>query len=147
IREVLPAGWLQTSTNPPDIVATNTNDVHSGNDFGNFKLVSIGGTVYNDNNANGARDAGEPALGGWTVYLDTNNNGALDTGDTSTTTAADGSYTFTSLGPNPLRVREVPQAGWNQTLMPAVTVMGTSGQVLSGQDFGSFKQLAVRGQV
>src|SRR5579884_1176015 len=42
-------------------------------------LSAISGQVYNDVNANGAPDPGEPGLGQWTVYLDQNNNGTFDT--------------------------------------------------------------------
>ena len=45
---------------------------------------------YNDLNANGIKDEGEPGLAGWTirVYVDTNGNGTLDAGET--TMAGDG---------------------------------------------------------
>src|SRR5262249_40064926 len=38
--------------------------VDSGNDFGNWRQGSKSGTKYNDLNANGTRDAGEPGLPG-----------------------------------------------------------------------------------
>ena len=41
---------------------------------------SISGTVFNDANENGVRDAGEAGLAGQTVYQDLNNNGAFDAG-------------------------------------------------------------------
>lgn len=47
-----------------------------------FQFVS--GRVYEDANANGARDAGE---NGVTVYADWNNNGVRDTGEPSTKSA------------------------------------------------------------
>jgi subtilisin-like proprotein convertase family protein len=40
----------------------------------------IHGTVFEDLNGNGTKDAGEPAQSGWTVFLDQNNNGLLDKG-------------------------------------------------------------------
>jgi autotransporter-associated beta strand protein len=45
-----------------------------------FPPAQIHGTVVNDLNRNGVRDAGEPGLSGWTVFLDQNNNGVLDSG-------------------------------------------------------------------
>jgi hypothetical protein len=42
---------------------------------------SISGTIYNDLNKNGVRDAGEPPLVGWTAYTDRNDNGKVDTGE------------------------------------------------------------------
>ena len=59
---------------------------------------TIAGQVFNDFNADGLKDAGEPGRSGWTIYLDADLNGQLDTGETSTTTLADGSYRFDGLG-------------------------------------------------
>jgi subtilisin family serine protease/subtilisin-like proprotein convertase family protein len=41
-------------------------------------LASIAGTAWNDYNANGVIDAGEPGLNNWTVFVDDNNNGVFD---------------------------------------------------------------------
>ena len=49
-------------------------------------LATISGQVFNDFNADGLKDAGEPGQSGWTIYLDADGNGQLDTGETSTTT-------------------------------------------------------------
>src|SRR5258707_12738010 len=40
------------------------------------------GVKFNDLNANGVQDPGEPGLAGWTIYAynDTNKNGGLDSG-------------------------------------------------------------------
>lgn len=48
-------------------------------------LASISGTVWNDYNANGRINFGEPRLPGWQVYLDGNNNGKLDSASTTAT--------------------------------------------------------------
>lgn len=50
--------------------------------------ASISGVVFEDVNANGVRDAGEPGIGGATLYHDANNNSTLDLGS-ATYTAAD----------------------------------------------------------
>src|SRR5262249_29167154 len=70
VREVVQAGWVQTTTNPADIVAQSGVNV-TGKDFGDFKQISLGGQVFNDLNANGTKDSGEAGLQGWTVFLDT----------------------------------------------------------------------------
>ena len=46
---------------------------------------TISGVVYQDNDADGVRDVGEPGLGDWRVYLDLNNNGVLDGGSSTVT--------------------------------------------------------------
>ena len=50
-------------------------------------LSVVSGQVFNDLNADGAKNAGEAGQSGWTIYLDANTNGQFDTGETSTTTA------------------------------------------------------------
>ena len=80
---------------------------------------AIQGTVWNDLNKNGVHDSGESGLAGWTVYLDANNNGQLDLNEVSTTTAADGSYSFANVAPGTYTVREVLQSGWCRPGQPA----------------------------
>src|SRR6266850_1801292 len=108
----------------------------AGNDFGNFELVDVSGTKFNDANANGLRDAGEAGLGGWTITLDKDGDGTLDG---TTVTAADGSYSFAALGPGHYVLGEVMQPGWTQTA-PAGGSYGittASGQDIGGRDFGN----------
>lgn len=81
---------------------------------------TLQGTVFEDVNANGSRDGGEPGRVGVTVFLDANGNAALDSGETSTTTLADGSYQFSDLADGTYRVALAAPAGWEQTA-PAFT--------------------------
>ena len=78
-------------------------------------LATISGTVFNDLNADGVKNTSESGQSGWTVYLDADGNGQLGTGETSTTTAADGSYSFGGLAAGTYTVAEVQQLGWQQT--------------------------------
>ncbi len=92
-------------------VSDTTNFLNSGDadltlDAGYFVPVSVGDTVWVDNNGNGLQDAGEPGLGGVTVTLydaatntvvTTDANGATITG--STVTAGTGRYRFDNLLP------------------------------------------------
>ena len=77
---------------------------------------AIRGSVWNDADGNGTQDAGEPGLQGATVFLDQNRNGRLDAGEVSTTTDANGEYTFASLPPGPYTVAQAAQAGWQPDL-------------------------------
>jgi len=72
----------------------------------------IHGSKWNDLNGNGLWDSGEPGLAGWTIYLDVDLD---DVWDLSTTTAPDGSYSFTGLASGTYRVGEEIQPGWEQT--------------------------------
>jgi len=55
------------------------------------------GTVFQDNNGNATKDAGEPGIAGATVFFDANNNGALDAGEPSTVTDGSGNYTLSNV--------------------------------------------------
>ncbi len=79
-------------------------------DFGNAKLVEIGGTKFHDDNRNGLRDAGELVLSGWTFVLE--NNGEVIA---SATSGDNGIYFFEDQLPGTYTIREVPQIGWVQT--------------------------------
>src|SRR5207248_584558 len=77
---------------------------------------SISGTLFNDLNGNGTRDALEPVLSGWKVFLDTNKNGVADANEFQVITDTNGRF---SLPPMPsgssYTVRATRPTGWNQT--------------------------------
>jgi RHS repeat-associated protein len=52
-------------------------------------------------------------LAGWTVYIDQNHVGQLESGDPTTTTDADGNYSFSGLAPGTYWVAEQLQSGWS----------------------------------
>jgi hypothetical protein len=101
---------------------------------------SISGTVFDDVNGNGKRDAHELGLGLWTVYLDKNDDGKLDAGDVSATTDVNGSFTFANLAAGTYYLRVVPVSGTTATT-PAgglVKVTLAAGQLSTGNLFGAF---------
>jgi photosystem II stability/assembly factor-like uncharacterized protein len=100
----------------------------------------VSGQVYWDHNSNGAKDAGDGGLGGWTVYLDSNGNGKLDAKEYSTTTNAQGQYSFAAVPPGTYSIREVVPWLWLQTTSPHDNV-SLSGSSLTQQDFGNAKVL------
>jgi uncharacterized protein (DUF2141 family) len=72
-------------------------------------------TVLHDANANGVKDAEEPALQGWTVFIDDNANGVFDEGELFAVTNIDGEATITGIGNGKEDVREVLEPGWKPT--------------------------------
>ncbi|QDV68641.1 Serine-aspartate repeat-containing protein D precursor [Rosistilla carotiformis] len=121
LREVGRAGWINTlpATGFVDLSTTSGSTI-TDIDFGNHETdrpapVEIHGVKFNDLDADGIQDAGEPGLSDWTIFLDLNNNRQKDTGEPSTTTADDGSYSFTNLAAGTYSVGEVPQASWQQS--------------------------------
>ena len=128
---------MQT-TPAPNAVTMTSGLTATGENFGDFKLGTISGTVFNDLSGTGTLTAGDPGLAGWTVYLDANNNGFLNPGEVSTVTAANGTSSFTGLGPGTYSVREVAPAGWTETTPAgnAYRVTMTSGLAATGDNFG-----------
>ncbi len=72
--------------------------------------AEIHGTVWNDLDADGVRDAGEPGLPNWTVSLDPGHGQCP-----STVTDARGGYAFTGLAAGTYWVTEVMQSDWQRT--------------------------------
>ena len=106
---------------------------------------SISGLKFNDLNGNGIQNAGEPGLQGLTVFIDANQNGVFDTGETSTTTDANGNFTFTGLAPGTYSVLQAPQAGIVQTTPNPAAITLISGQNVSGVNFGDFRLISISG--
>ncbi len=173
VCEVLQAGWAQSFPTAsgascaagaglaPRGWAINLVGVveDSGNDFGNYRQATKTGVKFEDLDADGVKDAGEPGLTGWgiTAYVDVNGNGTKDAADTTvaatTTTGSGGTYTL-SLAPGKYIVCETQQANWTQSF-PANTACGasaggwgitlTSGQLDSNNDFGNYRQATKTG--
>ncbi len=87
--------------------------------------AKLSGSVYVDANDNGTFDSGETPLSGVTVTL-TGTNDLLQTINTSTTTAADGSYSFTGLRPGTYTLTETQPSGD----LPGTSSVGLQGGVL-----------------
>jgi hypothetical protein len=64
-----------------------------------YSGASAEGTKYNDLNANGVRDSGEPGLAGFRIWADYDNDGVLDTGEPYDDTDSSGHYEITGISP------------------------------------------------
>ena len=144
VREVRPAGTIQTTANPAAIAARSGTNV-AGVLIGNFRLASISGTKYDDANGNGVRDAGDRGVAGVTVFLDANRNGVLDAGERSAVTDASGNYRFANLGPGTYSVREVRPAGTIQTTANPAAIAARSGTNVAGVLIGNFRLGTITG--
>jgi methionine-rich copper-binding protein CopC/protocatechuate 3,4-dioxygenase beta subunit len=149
VQEELQPGWIQTFPAPPGtytFTATSGGDV-SGDDFGNFQLVTFSGEVYNDLNGSGSFQPGDPGLPGWTVNL----YDAMGNLVATTTSDNAGSYSFANLGPGQYTISEVHQNGWYQTdpVDPpgTYTLQAISSSNPSSLDFGNFQLVNVYGEV
>jgi len=116
---------------------------------------SISGTVWNDADGDGVKDAGEAVLPNWRVYLDTSLDGLLDGGEKSVLTDGSGVYHFTGLSAGTFRVRETLSAGFRRVTPGSgfydVTIGGSNGSSgtisVSGKNFGNTKLAVIYGSV
>jgi protocatechuate 3,4-dioxygenase beta subunit len=137
ILEKLQSGWVQTAPPPPGTYSILAFDGQSftGNNFGDFQLVSVSGNVYNDINGNGQQNSGEPGLANWEVDLKGAGNNVVATA----TTDANGNYAIAGIGPGSYTLAEVLQVGFIQTqpVNPNFYSFTTSsGANLAGRAFG-----------
>jgi len=105
-----------------------------------FGTAKIQGMKFNDLDNDSTKGESDPTLQGWTIYL---HQGDSLVG--STTTDPNGNYTFASLLPGTYTVSELQKSGWLQNV-PAFpgtyTVTVDSGQIVTGQDFGNYKDVS-----
>lgn len=140
VREVQKSGWI--STYPSATPSSDKYDINlaagqvaKNKSFGNFKLGSISGMKFEDKNGNGKKDNNESGLQGWTIKL------AKAGGPTvTTTTDANGKYTFPNLGPGVYKVTEVQQAGWVQKTSTPSPIKIVSAKDAKNKDFGNKKK-------
>lgn len=110
---------------------------------------SIAGAVYVDNDADGIKDSGEPALKGTKVFIDADKDGVLDTGEITAIADSSGNYKFGSLSSGTYRVRQVSTAGYRPTNPSSnyydITV--GSGSNITGKNFGNTQKVLITGTV
>jgi hypothetical protein len=123
VREVQQPGFRQTTPNPTPITVTNgTNATNLS--FGNVLVTgTISGVKFNDINANGRLDPGEPPIASSPIYIDLNNNSSLDPGEASTLSDVQGNYSFRNVPVGSYVIREVPPPGFILTTPPRVVVV------------------------
>ncbi|MEG4012942.1 MULTISPECIES: SdrD B-like domain-containing protein [unclassified Microcoleus] len=141
VREVPQPGFRQTTPSPtPITVGNGTNATNLS--FGNVLVTgTISGVKFNDFNANGRLDAGEPPIANTQIYIDLNNNSSLDPGEASTLSDSQGNYSFRNVPVGSYVIREVQPPGFIQTTPPAVVVVssdvrGSSIDLLTGEAEG-----------
>jgi hypothetical protein len=120
IRQDLPPVYTQTfpANNAARVVFVNASQTITGQDFLNqAKPGRIAGFKFNDLNANGAFDTGEPPMARVVVYVDMNNDSKVSILEPSAMTDNFGRYVIQGVpaGTN-WTVREVLSPGMQQTM-------------------------------
>jgi hypothetical protein len=116
---------------------------------------SVKGKKWHDLNANGVKDAGEPAVANWWIYLDTDRDGVRDANEPAAKTDAWGNYAITGIQwwkpnhePRTYDVREKPVASQplplDQCSFPAgckhTLTFSNGSHIYSGKDFGNYQR-------
>ena len=180
VCEVLQAGWIQSSGGGADectgsatlgadgyAITLTSGQTDADNDFGNYQNATKTGMKFQDTNANGVKDAGEPGLATWVInaYADTVPDGVLSVAEFTagpagtSTTDASGNYSIGALtpgkyvvvrGPPDLVDPELP--GWCRRVHRLATLGAdgyaitlTSGQTDADNDFGNYQNATKTG--
>ncbi|WP_333600546.1 SdrD B-like domain-containing protein, partial [Flavobacterium sp.] len=127
------AGTTATDSNPNASGVTGSITLISGQndptiDAGVFQYASVGDFVWNDLNANGIQDAGEPGINNVTVNLYTSGGTLVAT----TTANASGIYTFSNVVPGSYYVNFATPSGYLQSPTGAGTTATDSDANASG---------------
>ena len=78
--------------------------------YATYTCGKASGTKFNDLNANGKRDSGEPGLAGWRIWADYDNDGVRDSGEPYDDTDSSGRYEITGIMKT-YRLREQRSSG------------------------------------
>jgi serine-aspartate repeat-containing protein C/D/E len=112
----------------------------NGLDFGNQLIPNaIGGIKFEDLNANGVRDPGEPGLAGFTIALTPASPGTPPLG--SVVTDASGQFLFTNVAAGNYVLSETQQPGFSLTVpaLNSIPVTLTAGGSSIANEFGNFR--------
>ena len=155
IEEVVPDGWVTTglivngdSMTPASEVTVNVKARTSMSyfvKFGNFKCFNVDGYKYNDLDGDGVLDDGEPAMEGWNINLLHSTNNIDWTLLASTTTDANGYYSFKVCKGGYFTVEEETVVGWGNTGEDEFTFEGISGTDRGPYVFLNFKCFSISG--
>lgn len=114
----------------------------------NGPTPTISGVKYEDLNADGNRDPGEPGIPGWKIELFYEGNHVA-----TTTTGAGGAYSFKldadsmPIGGGTYELNEESREGWHQEQAPGPVVVpyGAGDTTYSGKDFGNWRPATISG--
>lgn len=141
VEEVLKPGWTQSEAPGSLSVPLGVGEkVFADQDFGNWRPGTISGRKFEDRDADGA-DSGDPGLDGWKISIS-------GPASASTSTDANGKYTFSGLRPGRYVISEEMRGGWNQSAPTTgtYTVDLQSGESADDRDFGNWRPGSIVGR-
>ncbi len=138
---VTPAGLAPTT--PRSIVTAlvagaSINTVDFGFTAGPVAPSTIGDRVWDDVDADGLQDGGEPGLSGVTVSLrrDGDGDGSYEIVVGTMVTDSSGNYSFTAVPPGNYAVVVTPAVGTSPTTSPSIMLAVVAGSTIDTADFG-----------
>jgi uncharacterized repeat protein (TIGR01451 family) len=120
-----------------------------GRDFTLARFGTVSGTVWDDVDGDGVREAGDNPVAGFTQWVDYDGDNALDAGEPSATSSATGSYTLTGVRAGSWTLRQAPNGAYACTSPSPCTYALTLGSnaTVTGRDFGDYVSRSVSGTV
>ncbi len=97
--------------------------------------VSIGDRVWEDLNADGDEEVGEPGVSGVSVILRDMNNNLIR----STTTGTNGFYTFSNVDPGDYNLEFIPNSGYQFSTSPVRYISTVAGDVITDVNAGLYR--------
>ncbi|QDU29592.1 Major intracellular serine protease precursor [Anatilimnocola aggregata] len=136
LRQVPQPNFVQTAPNTNGgahrVTLANRNVDFSGMNFGNRQQAgTIVGHKFNDLDADGVQDPGEPGIANITFYVDLNNNSIYNVGEPAAKTDANGNFVIPNIQPNTYSVREIITPGYLPTLPTTTLPNGLPDAVLT----------------
>src|SRR5262249_21006754 len=130
------AGGTQTGFATPDIISgIHLTAAQNAINYNFGERLGISGTVYVDANADAAQNNAEVGLGGVTLKLYDVTSGSALVG--TTTTAADGTYSFTSglVAGHKYQIVETQPAGYGSSTANTINTVALPATGLANQSF------------
>jgi protocatechuate 3,4-dioxygenase beta subunit len=145
VTQALPPGWVYPYAETDYYFQPRSGENQTHFNYGDFRTITVSGTVYDDQNGDGLRNPGEPGAQGLTVYM--THTGTRDgTVVQSQVTDASGNYKFSAVGPGAATVSlgEVPGVVQTQPVYPTIySFLAHSGSNLSSLNFGAHSSPAL----
>jgi hypothetical protein len=155
ITEAMPTDWSVTATivngDPVEPTQSVTIEVDYRDSlsysvsFGNFECFTVEGFKYNDLNGDGQLDVEEPGIPGWGITLYRSTDSILWTEYATTTTDANGFYSFEVCEGGEYKVEEDNPEGWEPTGPTSFTFTAVSGTDQGPFEFLNFECFTVDG--
>jgi hypothetical protein len=125
-------GWRVTTPVSLDVTLDGRKKVGKAKPLGLSQACLLGGSVYLDLTADGAREDGEPGLKRRRIYLDQNGDGVYQQNEPAAKTDKSGNWAFRALPPGPYTVRLIPQNGFapSEPTSGALTVTLATGAAM-----------------